>query len=75
MPVVFRELIMSAPLYIDPTTGGLGLQLLLGFIVGGFVTIKLMWGRFLSFFSRQEEPTEESVDPNAQASTEPAVED
>jgi hypothetical protein len=53
---------MSSPLYIDPTTGGLGLQILLGFFVGGFVTIKLMWSRFLSmlpFVSKSEEPEDE----------------
>jgi len=46
-------------LYIDPTAGGLGLQILLGFLVGGFVTIKLMWARFLSFFPflRREKET------------------
>jgi hypothetical protein len=39
-------------LYIDPTTGGLGIQLILGFLVGGFVTLKLFLSRFLSFFRR-----------------------
>lgn len=63
------------PLYIDPTTGGLGLQILLGFVVGGFVTIKLMWGRFLSFFRREKEPAEEAADPSAQVSAETAGED
>jgi len=64
----------GSPLYIDPTTGGLGLQLLLGFVVGGFVTIKLMWGRLLAVFSRQKEP-EEPADPAGQASAETAGED
>ena len=51
-------------LYIDPTAGGLGLQILLTFIVGGFVTIKLMWARFLSFFSflrRDKEPADDQA--------------
>jgi hypothetical protein len=65
----------GSPLYIDPTTGGLGLQLLLGFVVGGFVTIKLMWGRFLSFFRREKETSEEPADPPAQVSAETAGED
>lgn len=52
---------MSLLLYIDPTTGGLGLQILLGFFVGGFVTIKLLWGRFLAMlpFTRRSEDREE----------------
>ncbi len=50
MPVV--------PLYIDPTAAGLGLQMLLGGVVGGLVTIKLFWGRVFSVFRRTEEETE-----------------
>ena len=46
-------------LYIDPTTGGLGLQIVLGFLVGSFVTIKLWWDRFFSFFRKpKEDPAE-----------------
>ena len=62
-------------LYIDPTTGGLGLQILLGFLVGGFVTIKLMWARFLSFFRREKEPTDEAAASATQVSTETGGED
>lgn len=62
-------------LYIDPTTGGLGLQILLGFLVGGFVTVKLMWSRFLSFFRRQKEPTEEPAGTSTQVPAETAGED
>ena len=47
-------------LYIDPTAAGLGLQMLLGGVVGGLVTIKLFWGRFLSLFGRAEQETEEA---------------
>ncbi len=50
-----------SPLYIDPTAAGLGLQMLLGGIVGGLVTIKLFWGRFLSLFRKTEQETEETV--------------
>lgn len=62
-------------LYIDPTTGGLGLQILLGFFVGGFVTIKLLWARFLSLFSRGKKPADESSAPAAQVSAEAGGED
>ena len=47
------------PLYVDPTAAGLGLQMLLGGVVGGLVTIKLFWGRFFSLFSRTEQEPEE----------------
>ncbi|MEE8346546.1 MAG: hypothetical protein V3S20_04265 [Dehalococcoidia bacterium] len=52
MPVFF--------LYVDPTAAGLGLQMLLGGVVGGLVTIKLFWGRVFSLFSRSEQETEEA---------------
>ncbi len=47
-------------LYVDPTAAGLGLQMLLGGVVGGLVTIKLFWGRVFSIFRRTEQ-TEETV--------------
>jgi hypothetical protein len=45
-------------LYIDPTAAGLGLQMLLGGIVGGLVTIRLFWGRVFSLFRRTEQTDE-----------------
>lgn len=39
-------------LYLDPTAAGLGIQMLLGGIVGGLVTVKLFWGRVFSLFRR-----------------------
>ncbi len=48
-------------LYIDPTAASLGLQMLLGGIVGGLVTIRLFWGRVFSLFRRTEQETEETV--------------
>ncbi len=62
-------------LYIDPTTGGIGLQILLGFLVGGFVTIKLMWARFLSFFSRGKGTTDDASAAAAQVSADTGGED
>ena len=40
---------MEVILYIDPTTGGMLLQVLLGSVVGGFVVVKLF---VLSWFRR-----------------------
>ncbi len=62
-------------LYIDPTTGGIGLQILLGFVVGGFVTIKLMWARFLSFFRKEKETTDDASAAAARVSAETGGED
>lgn len=49
------------PLYLDPTSAGLGLQMLLAGAVGGLVSIRLFWGRVLSLFSKTEQETEETV--------------
>ena len=48
-------------LYIDPTSAGLGLQMLLAGAVGSLVTIRLFWGRVFSLFRRTEQETEETL--------------
>ncbi len=48
-------------LYIDPTSAGLGLQMLLAGAVGGLVSIRLFWGRVFSIFHRTEQETEETL--------------
>lgn len=40
--------------YLDPGTGSMLLQLLLGGIAGAFMVIKLYWARFKDFFSRRK---------------------
>ncbi len=47
-------------LYVDPTAAGLGLQMLLGGIVGGLVAIRLFWGRVFSLFRRTRQDAEET---------------
>ena len=49
------------PLYVDPTAAGLGIQMLLGGIVGGIVAVKLFWGRVFSLFRRTSRDTEDIV--------------
>jgi hypothetical protein len=59
--------------YIDPGTGSLVLQALIGVLVGAFVAIGLFWNRIKLFvknlFSkskRSEEPKEQSEEPKEQ---------
>ncbi len=66
------------PLYVDPTAAGLGLQMLLGGIVGGLVTIRLFWARIFGLIRRggqdtganltaegsPETPIEEEISPD-----------
>jgi hypothetical protein len=56
MPVVL--------LYVDPTAAGLGLQVLLGGIVGGLVAVRLFWGRVFSLFRRTRQDKEEALATN-----------
>lgn len=45
--------------YIDPGTGGLLIQLLLGGLAGALVIVKLYWSRLKAFFAggdRDKEP-------------------
>jgi hypothetical protein len=37
--------------YLDPGTGSYIFQLLVGFLVGAFFTIKVFWGRIKTFFT------------------------
>lgn len=47
-------------LYLDPTAAGLGLQMVLGAVVGGLVTIRLFWDRIFSIFRRKGPEEEEA---------------
>lgn len=50
--------------YLDPGTGSIMLQLLLGGVAGALMILKLYWYRIKSFFVRDEKPAEkESKDP------------
>ncbi len=48
-------------LYLDPTSAGLGLQMLLAGAVGSLVTIRLFWERIFSVFRRTKQETEGTV--------------
>ena len=38
--------------YIDPSSGSLALQVLLGFLVGGLVSVKIFWSKIISWFKK-----------------------
>ncbi len=64
--VFLMEAPTPAHAYLDPGTGSMMLQVLLGGIAGGLVIGRLYWQKIKSFFSRANEgsdddnPTEES---------------
>jgi hypothetical protein len=49
--------ISPAYAYLDPGTGSILLQLILGGVAGLLVVVKLYWHRFMSFFRREDNPT------------------
>ena len=50
-------------LYLDPTTGGILLQTILGGTAGGLVLVKLFWGRIVSLVSRNKGRDSENGEP------------
>ena len=46
-------LLAGHPAYIDPGTGSLVFQVLVGAVVGALVTAKLYWQRLKAFFVRR----------------------
>lgn len=51
---------MPVSLYIDATSGGMVLQILLSGFVGGFVIIKLFWRNFLNTLLHRKPTVEET---------------
>ena len=51
---VSHMLRLVVPLYIDPTTGGILLQVILGGFAGVAVLVKLFWYRLTSIFRRNQ---------------------
>ena len=47
--------------YIDPMTGSALMSIIIGFLVGAGVWIKIYWNKIISFF--RKEPISEGEDP------------
>ena len=50
----------SSHAYIDPGTGGMLLQLLLGGVAGVLIVLKVYWRRFKTFITGENQPGKES---------------
>lgn len=63
--VIALLLIFPAPsfAYLDPATGSMIIQGIIGAVAGLFVAVKLYWGKVTSFFSRKDK-TETSDEKN-----------
>ena len=55
----------NAAAYLDPGTGSMILQIILGGVAGLMVIGKLYWAKFKSIFSRQSESTSDSNEASA----------
>lgn len=56
--------------YLDPGTGSLFLQILLGGVAGFFVFMKLFWQRIRGMFGSQKNETEPDLDAELEAKLE-----
>ena len=57
-PVAALTVIGPAHAYIDPGTGSLILQSIIGAIAAGLVTIKIYWQKIRAFFSSRKQSDE-----------------
>jgi len=48
--LLVSELNGPAEAYLDPGTGSMALQLILGSVVAGLTAVRLYWGRLAAFF-------------------------
>jgi len=62
LPSLFRACATHMFAYIDPGTGSLVLQVLVGAVVGTLVTVKLYWQRVKMFFARRKAPDDAGGD-------------
>lgn len=56
---------MNVFLYIDATTGGMALQVILSGLVGGLVIVKLFWRNLVSTILRRKPEEEDPEDAAA----------
>ncbi len=59
---------MPAHAYLDPGTGGMLLQLLVGAIAGSIVFLRLKWTQVKGFFSRKQQTPDAPVSRVAEES-------
>ena len=53
--------IQDAHAYLDPATGSMILQIILGFFLAAGMTIKMYWHKLKGLFSKNKESEEEQV--------------
>ena len=44
--------IAAGPYYLDPGTGSIIIQVLIGALAGGLIALKIFWGRISSLFKK-----------------------
>lgn len=56
---------MNVFLYIDATTGGMALQVILSGLVGGLIFLKLFWHRLVNTVLRRKPEQDDAAEPAA----------
>ncbi len=64
--VVFAYLAVASPAYayLDPGSGSLLVQLLVGSVAGGLIVLKIYWVHLKRLFRRSPEASGPATDPN-----------
>lgn len=60
----------SAYAYIDPATGGLIIQIVIGMVITAIATVKLWWEKFLVLIGKKEKPTTQEATEKKDANDE-----
>ncbi len=70
---VFCLLATDVYAYIDPATGSMVIQMLIGAAAGAYLFFRSFWSRILNFlgFTKAEEPSHEEDDDAVQSQTSP----
>jgi hypothetical protein len=53
---------INGALYLDPGTGSILLQLLVGVLMGGLLAVKIYWKKIKAFFTKEPPQSTESSD-------------
>ncbi len=60
---IFTSIVSRPELYLDPGSGSIIIQLILGALLGVGVAIRVFWKNIKDFFSKGKKTARESLDP------------
>ncbi len=63
--MIFFKLFVKPEFYLDPGSGSMLIQLILGAVLGLGVVIRVFWKNIKDFFARGKKSSDEDYDPTA----------